>query len=190
MLCGKKNPTDGSDKAWTTPLSPLFLWRPCPLSVTICISDQANQLRVECMLYMARNRKRLAFLFPWPLTFGGYCRPASCEPWSLVSALEAGDRDGDGDGVSVEVGVGVSLWPLHSYLNMHISSCFWVLSCLVFSGCLRAWLTDELFTLSLSLSLACISFSHSLPLIIRQLTVYIVAGYARSDCSVIRQGLR
>lgn len=130
MLCGKKNPTDGSDKAWTTPLSPLFLWRPCPLSVTICISDQANQLRVECMLYMARNRKRLAFLFPWPLTFGGYCRPASCEPWSLVSALEAGDRDGDGDGVSVEVGVGVSLWPLHSYLNMHISSCFWVLSSL------------------------------------------------------------
>lgn len=147
MLWGKKNPTDGSDKAWTTPQSPLFLWRLSLLPLFGTISGQANQLRVECMLYMARNRKRLAFLFPWPLTFGGYCRPASCEPWSLVSALEAGD--GDGVGVSVEVGVGVSLWPLHSYLNMHISSCFWVLSCLVlsrlvFSGCLRAWLTDEL----------------------------------------------
>lgn len=107
---------------------------------------------------------------------------ASCEPWSVVSAaLEAGAAVGVGDGVSDHC----ILILICTFLRAS-GSCL-ALSCRSLSSLsLPTCVAYRRSVCSLPLSLF---YTLSLPLITRQLTVHIVAGYARSVCSAIRQGL-
>lgn len=185
MLWGKKNPTDGSDKAWTTPQSPLFLWRLSllpPLRYHLWPSEP-----VASRVHVVHGPKQKTLGIPFSLAANFWRVLSACKLRAVISGVCTWSRRRSRS----------QCWSWSRSLSDH---CILILictflrasgSCLALScrdlsspaAYVRGLQTSCLLSLSLS-------FTHSLPLIIRQLTVYIVAGYARSDCSVIRQGLR